>query len=68
MTLAYIRKAYGVPARRGARVCVYGRSGVITTSRGAHIRVRYDDCKYSVPCHPTNGVQYIVPTAGVDAP
>lgn len=52
-SLAYVRDTYGVPARRGMRVIHEGRDhGVITSGTGAHVRVRFDGEKHSVPCHP----------------
>lgn len=55
-----IRAQYSVPAKRGMRVTVEGRSGVITgTTRGPmYIRVRFDGNKFSSPCHPTWEVEY----------
>lgn len=56
MSLACIRSAYGVPARRGARVRVDwyppepAREGVVTGSDGsARLRVRLDGERL-VPC------------------
>lgn len=46
MSMASIRKQYGVPAKRGTRVCYSGESGhvhegVIVGSRGAYLRIRF---------------------------
>lgn len=55
-----IRDYYGVPAKRGMRVTVDGRPGVITgTTRGPmYIRVRFGGDKFTTPCHPTWEVEY----------
>lgn len=58
MSMQYIRDYYRVPVKRGIRVCVNGKPGRITSARGAHIMVRFDDKKYSIPCHPTWCVEY----------
>lgn len=51
--MADIRERYGVPAARGRRVIHDGcESGVITSSDGAHIRVRFDGERRSASCHP----------------
>ena len=55
---AYVRWAYGVPAKRGMRVTVDGRPGVITAPNGHYIRVRFDGERHSRPCHPTWRVEY----------
>ena len=57
-SLDYIRTYYGVPARRGMRVTVDGRPGVLTCGDGAHIRVRFDGERFSRSCHPTWRVDY----------
>jgi hypothetical protein len=54
----YVRRAYGVPAKRGLRVTVDGRPGVITRGYGGRIRVRFDGERRSVKCHPTWRVDY----------
>jgi len=60
MSMSYIRRTYGVPAKRGAVVmyqrhpCQPAVKGRITGARNAHIRVRLDGEKYSVPFHPTD--------------
>ncbi|MDR7278910.1 hypothetical protein [Catenuloplanes atrovinosus] len=59
MSLAYIRRRYAVPARRGARVLVDGQPGRITRSEGARLYVRLDGRKTSVVTHPTWRVEYL---------
>lgn len=58
MSLAYIRRYYGVPAKRGGRVTYKGMPGVITGSSDAHLRVRLDGETESVILHPTWNVTY----------
>lgn len=60
----YVRHAYGVPAKRGVRVTVGGRSGVITSGAGAHIRIRLDgEARHRAGnYHPTgSGIVYHTP-------
>lgn len=66
MTMAYIRKKYGVPAKRGMRVRYTGASvipveGTITSSRAGHIVVRFDRWPFParVALHPTWMVEYL---------
>ncbi len=54
----YIRKAYGVPAKRGGRVNCEGRHGVITGTRGPYLRIRIDGEKASRLYHPTWNIAY----------
>ncbi len=55
----YVKRAYGVPVARGRRVLFDGKPGVVTSGSGAHIRVRLDGAKHSVPCHPTWEMIYL---------
>jgi hypothetical protein len=66
MSLPYIRDAYRVPARRGARIRYTGepkpREGVIVGAQDAHLRVRFDDSQHLNQIdslHPTWEVQYL---------
>lgn len=56
----YIRKFYGVPAKRGARVC-YGASGygIIVGSQGAYLRIRMDGETQIKSYHPTYLLTYL---------
>ena len=59
MSMAYVRRYYGVPARRGARVTYNGRPGRIT-SADHRIRVRFDGDNFSSIIHPTEeGLIYL---------
>lgn len=66
MSIAYVRKAYGVPAKCGGRVSYTGEGrsklGTITGARGGHLRVRLDGIKHSMPFHPTWRLQYLDPS------
>lgn len=66
MSMDYIRRTYGVPARRGGRVRVEAYPGVrgmgtITSAPGAHLRIRFDgDAKtHHAPFHPTWNIEYL---------
>ncbi|MFI5614674.1 hypothetical protein [Amycolatopsis sp. NPDC051903] len=59
MSAAYVRRYYGVPARRGARVEFDGRPGVITSCPGAHVRVRLEGETHSALAHPTWRMTYL---------
>jgi hypothetical protein len=54
----YVRRTYRVPAKRGLRVTVDGKPGVITRGQGHYIRVRFDGMNHARPCHPTWRVDY----------
>lgn len=54
---AYIQKTYGLTFKVGQRVrhTVNGGSGMVTRedrSQSHYVQVRFDDRKFSVPCHP----------------
>ena len=64
MSLDYIRRAYRVPAKRGARVEYLASDGelmegTITGSKGARLRVRLDGAKQSFIFHPTYALKYL---------
>jgi hypothetical protein len=60
MSMDYVRNYYHVPAKRGGRIRFDydGKKGTITRAT-AHIWVRFDGCKWSVPLHPTWMVTYL---------
>ncbi len=58
MSLAWIRRNYGVPAFRGTRITFQGRRGVITCGKGKYLRVWLDGEKKAVSLHPTWEVEY----------
>ena len=59
--LAYVREAYGVPARRGGEVRYCERRGVILSGQNGRLRVRLNGEKRTVILHPTWNVEYMGP-------
>lgn len=61
--MEYIRKTYGVPAKRGARVKYTGGKepcfGSVTSSDGCYLRIKMDDEKHTGLYHPTWKIEYI---------
>lgn len=68
----YIRRTYGVPARRGLRFLFIGgnpdpesddkvktRAGTIVGSRGQYLRVRMDGEAHIRTLHPTWRIEYL---------
>lgn len=59
----YIRKTYGVPARKGVRVRYLGgpapAEGTITGAAGGYIRVRLDGDRLARVFHPTWMLNYL---------
>jgi hypothetical protein len=59
----YVRRTYGVPAYIGVRVRSRGEGdGVIVAARSnlQYIHVRFDARSFSVPCHPTDHIEYLI--------
>jgi len=64
MSFEYIRKTYKVPAKRGGRVEYTGEGkepelGTITSANGAHLNIRLDGKKHTMPFHPTWKLRYL---------
>lgn len=68
MSLEYIRRTYGVPARRGVRVRYTDGAGVIwnctiTSAKGPHLRALVDDrvpgYRGRLILHPTDNLEYV---------
>jgi hypothetical protein len=64
MSFDYIRKAYGVPARRGGRIKFSPcpgivKEGFVVASAGSRIRVRFTDMRRTVVLHPVDAVEYL---------
>ena len=64
MSMEYIRKTYGVPAKRGGRIeftDLYGAKwrGVIRSASDARLIVRLDGLRINSILHPTWNVQYL---------
>ena len=64
MSMAYIRSAYGVPAKRGTRVAFTTApkavQGTIVGTRGQYLRVRWDESQRIDTMHPTWMLVYLV--------
>lgn len=65
MSMEYIRRSYGVPAKRGARVEYTGEDspslGTVTGSEGARLRIRMDGEQRTGIYHPTWELRYLPP-------
>lgn len=75
-SIAYLRSAYGIPAKKGMRVKlkkayfnIPSDGGVITGAKHAYLRIRIDGEKHSRFFHPTYGVIYpaVEPTLALDS-
>lgn len=71
MTMAWVRKNYDVPAKRGCRVEYTGEGpnkpelGTITSARGGHLRIRLDSSpKHPLIFHPTWRLRYLSASEG----
>lgn len=63
MSFDYIRRYYGVPAKRGGRVAwdtsKGTREGTITRATN-YVYVLFDDAKFPIPLHPKeDGLRYL---------
>lgn len=54
----YIRRYYGLEARRGMKVTAYGKKGVITGARCAYLLIKIEGEKRGMPYHPLDGIIY----------
>lgn len=59
MSAAYIRDHYGVDYKRGDRVTVNGRPGLIVSFPGQYLGVRFDGEKHTSRAHPTWRIERI---------
>jgi hypothetical protein len=66
MSMDYIRRTYGVPAKRGGRVAFTAAEkavkGTIVSSRQGYLRVRWDESGLTHTMHPTWMLLYLPPT------
>lgn len=53
MSAEYVRRYYGVDYKRGDRLTVDGRPGVLVSFPGQYLGVRFDGEKRTSICHPT---------------
>lgn len=63
MSMAWIRRQYGVPAKQGGRVIYTGQDveqfGTIRSARGAYLSVVLDGERIARTFHPTWELRYI---------
>lgn len=62
MTMAFIRRTYRVPAKRGARIRYtddVSKLGTITSAKGSYLRVLFDGEKNTRILHPTWNVEFL---------
>jgi len=63
MSMEWIRKNYGVKAKRGGRVeytgCGKPELGTIRSASGSQLMIQLDGVKHSVPFHPTWELRYL---------
>ncbi|GHE82587.1 hypothetical protein GCM10019059_44960 [Camelimonas fluminis] len=71
MSMAWVRKYYGVPARRGGRVEYTGgwkdkaksTLGTIRSASGGRLNIQLDGEKHASPFHPTYELRYLAAAA-----
>lgn len=73
MSVEYIRKAYGVPARRGGRVEYTGggnlEMGTIRSASGGNLNIKLAGMKHAMPFRPTWKLRYLdASAAGASSP
>lgn len=63
MSLEYVRRRYGVPAKRGGRVeytgCGDVERGTIRSAKDGHLMIQLDGVKHTMPFHPTWELRYL---------
>lgn len=63
MSMEWVRKNYGVPAKRGGRVeytgCGKKALGTNRSANGAHLMIQLDGVKHAMPFHPTWRLRYV---------
>lgn len=61
--MVWIRKCYGVPAKRGCRVLYTGGGqselGTIRSASGGRLNIQLDGVRHTMPFHPTWELQYL---------
>ncbi|EFQ84732.1 hypothetical protein HMPREF0063_10073 [Aeromicrobium marinum DSM 15272] len=58
MSAAYVRSTYGVDFKRGDRVTVNGRPGLVVSFPSQYVGVRFDGEKVTCRCHPTWRIEH----------
>lgn len=64
----YVRRMYGVPAKRGMRVIANGKPGRITSGNGQYIMVLLDGDKRPTVWHPTWEMVYLTDSPASSLP
>lgn len=59
LSFNYVRRYYGVPAKRGARVKFCGKPGRMTSGNGHYVRILLDGDKRPIIVHPTWEMEYL---------
>jgi len=63
MSMAWVRKRYNVPAKRGGRVIYEGSGreeyGTITSATNGRVNIRLDGLNHALPFHPTWKLRYL---------
>lgn len=63
--MAYIRKRYGVPAKRGMRVRYKGNLfGTIKSAKDGYLMILIDGRLFAEPFHPTYCLEYWIVSRG----
>jgi hypothetical protein len=69
MSMAWVRKNYRVPAKRGGRVEYTGEGkpelGTIRSASGGYVHIQLDGVKRTMPFHPTWELRYLDGSAEV---
>lgn len=67
MSMAWVRKAYGVPAKRGMRVVYTGSgapvNGTIRSASTGRLKIQMDGSNSTKSYHPTWEIQYPAPAS-----
>ena len=68
MSMAWVRKNYGVPAKRGGRVkytgCGRNEYGTIRSASGGRLNIQLDGIRHTMPFHPTWEIAYLPEKGG----
>ena len=63
MSIDWIRRQYGVPAKKGGRVEYTGggnvQPGTIKSASGPHLMILLDGSRHAMPFHPTWELRYL---------
>ena len=66
MSMAWVRKYYGVSAKRGGRVRYTGEGrdefGTIRSATNGRLNIQWDSLPHAYPVHPTWELEYLTAT------